>query len=126
MSREVAIIGCGPAGLLAAHAAVLCDYAPTVLAARVEPSPTAPAVFIHRPIPDLCSAEPDAVVRFVKRGTSHGYAQKVYGDPEHPTSWEKFGAEAMPAWALAPVYGELWHLYSGAVRPRSAGPSSWT
>lgn len=122
--RSIAIIGCGPAGLLAAHAAVLGDLDPHMYSAEVKPSPNAKAVFLHRPIPDISSRTPDGLISFEKRGTAEGYAQKVYGSRDAPTSWGKFRAGAVPAWALAPAYEALWHLYRGTVRELVADPAS--
>lgn len=114
--REVAIIGCGPAGLLAAHAVTLAGLEPVVFSKDAEPSPRAAATFLHRAIPELTRDFPDDYIRFIKRGDAHGYAQKVYGDPEAPTSWAKFGEQAQPAWQLSPVYADLWDRYGGEVR----------
>jgi len=123
VSREVAIIGCGPAGLLAAHAAVLADYHPVIYSLRAERSPIPPAVMIHAAIPEVSESEPDARVMFTKLGDGHGYAAKVYGDPEHPTSWEKFTDGSRAAWALAPIYGRLWHLYRDLVKECEITPA---
>lgn len=123
---EVAIIGCGPAGMLAAHAVVRAGHTPVIFSKTVERSPHARAVFLHHAIPDLTADEPDGQILFHKVGNGHGYAQKVYGDPEAPTSWEKFDAGHIDAWALAPVYADLWCRYSGMVKQMEAGPDEIT
>lgn len=123
MTREVAIIGCGPAGLLAAHAAVLADYQPVIFSKSAEPSPTARATFLHRAIPDITAAQPDGVIKLKKVGTESGYARKVYGDPFRRTSWSRFVSNAyQPAWALAPAYETLWRLYGGTVQEAEIDP----
>jgi hypothetical protein len=116
MTKEVAIIGCGPAGLLAAHAAELQGFEPVIYSKEVRKSPHANATYLHAAIPELTSESPDANIRFAKVGDGSGYAAKVYGEADRPTSWEKFDEGCHPAWALAPVYGDLWSLYRGSVK----------
>jgi hypothetical protein len=122
MSDRVAIIGCGPAGLLAAHAAVLKGFDPVIYAPKVKPSPTPPAVFIHKPIIGVSDEEPDAMVKIKRVGFADGYAQKAYGDSRHPTSFDRLPC-AMPAWAFAPIYERLWGMYHGLVREDEVMPS---
>jgi hypothetical protein len=114
---EVAVIGCGPAGLLAAHAVALEGHTPVVFSKEAIKSPNARATFLQAPIPDLTSQEPDSTVRIGTIGSAEGYAQKVYGDPSRRTSWSRYSQEReRGAWALAPVYADLWDLYQGSVR----------
>jgi hypothetical protein len=114
---EVAVIGCGPAGLLAAHAVALEGHTPVVFSKEAIKSPNARATFLQAPIPDLTSQEPDSTVRIGTIGSAEGYAQKVYGDPSRRTSWSRYSQEReRGAWALAPVYDDLWDLYQGSVR----------
>jgi threonine dehydrogenase-like Zn-dependent dehydrogenase len=120
MSREVAIIGCGPAGLLAAHAAVLADYSPVIYSKEANPSPIHPAVYLHQAIPDV-SGEAD-VMTIAKWGSARGYAERVYGDPDRPVSFAFLATGGHDAWPLAPIYKHLWRLYSGAVREAEIGP----
>lgn len=118
MTTDVAVLGCGPAGLLAAHAAVLAGREPLIWAPGGTPSPPAPGVFLHRSIPVLSPAKPDAMVYFRKIGSEAVYARKVYGKVV-PTSWTKFDNGPCPAWALGPVYQTLWELYGDLVQPRT-------
>lgn len=113
---DVIVIGCGPAGLLAAHEVVLSGKVPTILSREVQPSPHAKAVFLHEPVAGISDKEPDARVVLRKVGAGHGYAAKVYGDPEAPTSWERFLEGHIDAWALKPIYGRLWELLHPFVR----------
>lgn len=123
----VAVLGSGPSGLLAAHAVALAGREPVLISAPAQDgevlrSMIGPATYLHKPIPDLTSAEPDAMIRFIKKGTAGGYALKVYGDRKHPTSWSKFEEGEEPAWDLSPVYDELWRRYSSRIIPMSVGP----
>lgn len=120
---KVAIVGCGPAGLLAAHAAVLADCQPIIYANRVEPSPNARGVYLHSPIPEITGRSPDGVIQFRRVGRREGYAAKVYGDPSARTSWERFNGQ-FPAWSIEPAYKRLWNLYGGLVEGWMADPVS--
>jgi hypothetical protein len=114
---DIGIIGCGPAGLLAAHAAVQAGYEPTLFAPGATPSPPAPGVFLHMAIPELADpARPDDNVTFRKLGRESVYARKVYGCVT-ATSWRKFTNGSYPAWALDPLYRQLWQLYGDLVQP---------
>lgn len=118
----VVILGAGPAGLLAAHAVVLAGGEPVIFSAPGEDgtpvkSELSGAIFLHEPIPDLTSANPDGLIRFVKVGTREGYALKVYGSRFAPCSWDRFDEGERVAWALQPVYEDLWDRYSGNIVP---------
>lgn len=115
---EVAIIGCGPAGLLAAHAVTQVGHKPVLFSDRARPSPVHGGVYLHRAIPGIHKqdARPDGWVMFQKQGTAEGYATKVYGHPQAPTSWLRLRAGRHPAWALAPAYEQLWGAYGAAVQ----------
>ena len=122
MTDTVAIIGCGPAGLLAAYASERRGWEPVVFSASVRPSPDAKATFLHSSIPGLTSDRPDAHMKLAKVGTAGGYARKAYGDDRRSTSWERFQQGTIRAWDLAPVYAELWRRYRGRVNLMIAGP----
>lgn len=120
--NQAAVIGCGPAGLLAAHALALADIQPVIFAVKAEPSPNARGVYLHRSIPEVTSREPDGVVRFRRIGWRAGYAAKVYGDPNARTSWERFNGQ-FPAWSVEPAYKRLWREYGSEVREQEVTPN---
>jgi hypothetical protein len=120
---NVAIIGSGPSGLLAAHAASLYGHIPSIFSKTKEPSPHAAATFLHRSIPDLTDGRPDSSIKISKLGSERVYAEKVYGDPERKTSWAKFRDGYHDAWALAPAYEDLWGMYSGAITELEITPT---
>src|SRR4051794_36471109 len=111
---DVAVLGCGPAGLLSAHAAILggCDV---LVYSIKQKSPMNGAQYLHSPIPELTSQDPDAIIRYAKVGTRAGYATKVYGHPEAPCSWDKFEEGPRPAWSLSDSYEELWSRYGDLI-----------
>jgi hypothetical protein len=123
----IAVLGAGPSGLLAAHAIALAGRTPVVISApgpdgAPVKSQIGPATYLHKAIPDLTGAEPDAMIRFVKLGTSRGYALKVYGSTGHSTSWSKFEEGEKPAWDLAKAYDSLWERYAESIVPMSITP----
>lgn len=120
--ETVAILGAGPAGLLAAHAVALAGRQPVIFSradrfGTIQKSPIAGATYLHTAIPDLTSADPDGVIRFVKVGTREGYAFKLYGSRFAPCSWDKFSEGPHPAWALQPAYDDLWKRYHSCLIP---------
>jgi len=108
--NEVAILGAGPSGLMAALAAQELGYTPTIYSRKVK-SQIYAAMFLHRSLPWVTNSIPDFLVKIVKEGTAEGYAEKVYGDPEHPVSWDKFEEGEVAAWDLRKTYDRLWNLF---------------
>jgi hypothetical protein len=112
---RVAILGCGPSGLLATHAAAMLGHDPTVYSIAVQ-SEIHGAQYLHRSIPEITSEEPDARLMFRKWGFQRVYAVKLYGSPHTETSWTKFEAEhEYPAWNMSQAYDRLWKLYEGSI-----------
>lgn len=106
---KVAVLGCGPAGLLAAQGAAEAGADVTIFSKKVK-SPIFGAQFIHREVPGLRIKPSD--VHMLKRGTAEGYAKKVYGDPEHPTSWDSYEhGQILAAWPMIGVYDRLWRIW---------------
>lgn len=107
---NVAILGCGPAGLLAAHAAALKGHAVDVFS-RKQKTIMPGAMYVHQAIAGLGPVTADALIRFRKEGTAEGYATKVYGDAAAPTSWESFPSGLQMAWDMRAMYDKLWEMY---------------
>lgn len=106
---QVTVLGCGPAGLLAAQGAKDAGAQVTIVSNKVK-SRISGAQFIHLEIPDLGVEESE--VHIIKRGTAENYAKKVYDDPAHMTSWENYAnGEIIPAWSMADVYDALWDIW---------------
>jgi hypothetical protein len=113
---NVLILGCGPAGLLAAYAVERAGGSPAIMSRKVK-SELPGAQYLHEAIPGLCdAAEPDGVIRTIQRGTAEGYAAKVYGNPNQPTSWVRDADDReQPAWDLRAVYALLWDRYQARI-----------
>jgi hypothetical protein len=114
---KVAVLGCGPAGLLAAHAAHERGAEVHIFSLKKR-SPIGGAQYIHYPIPGITQDEPDSQVVYVKQGTRAGYATKVYGDPHAPVSWDNYDEGSHPIWNMQRIYDQLWRRYEALVHPR--------
>jgi hypothetical protein len=107
---RIAILGNGPAGLIAAHTLLtsvdgLGKDDIDIFDIKSEPSSIGGAQYLHRSIlePD---SQPDGYVSFVQIGSPSIYARKVYGSPHVPTSWDHYSGD-VPAWSLASQYERL-------------------
>jgi hypothetical protein len=105
---RVAVLGCGPAGLLAAEAAWWAGAEVAVFSQERAMSPHGGAQYLHKPIEGVTEEEPDGAVRFIKVGTREGYAEKVYGDAKAKVSWDLFDEATVPAWSMRGAYTRLW------------------
>lgn len=114
---HVLILGCGPAGLLAAHAATQTGSDPVILS-RKEKSALSGTQFLHEAIPGLTDGEPDGTIRYVVRGDPAEYARKVYGAPEMSPSVsfnDVYDGKEQHAWSLAKAYNALWSRYENRI-----------
>lgn len=116
MAGDVLILGCGPAGLLAAYAVEQLGGEPDIVSFKRK-SVFQGAQYLHVPISGLTNG-PDGHIRTYKRGTKEGYAKKVYGDPDAPCSWDLQPADRQ-AWDLRAVYDKLWDRYESRIIDRS-------
>lgn len=110
---KIAILGCGPAGMLAAHAAREHDV--TVYSAEAKPSLIYGAQYIHESIPGLTDESTWEEVAFAKIGDAEGYASKVYGNFGASTSWELFDG-TVRAYPMLDVYQKAWLKYSKHIK----------
>lgn len=110
--ERVLILGCGPSGLLAAHAVERLGGEPVIMSVKRK-SPLLGAQYLHVEIPDL-TGEPDGVVRTVWEGTREGYAAKVYGSTGYATSW-RLATPEREVWSLRRIYDILWDRYQDGV-----------
>lgn len=114
---KVVILGCGPSGLLAAHAAVRlgCQI---VIVSNKRKSALHGCQYLHEPIPDIQDAMEFSMVDYQLVGTADEYAKKVYGTTRLPTlsSPQLYHGER-PAWNLRAAYDALWERYEEAILP---------
>jgi hypothetical protein len=120
--KGIAILGTGPAGLMAAHAVSLSGRPFSLFTlpgkdGAAHPSRIGGAQFIHKAIPTLVNESiPDFHVTYDLRGTEEEYRRKVYGDNPH-VSFVSYGnvtdGEVQPAWNLHKIYGTMWDVIAG-------------
>lgn len=115
---RIAILGCGPAGLIAAHAAVgFTEVNEDIdIFSRKVKSLMPGAQYLHERIPGVTPYEPDGYLQFIKLGDGAGYAEKVYGNRNAPVSWDKYEEGHFPAWSLAETYDKLWGAWEPCIQ----------
>lgn len=106
---NVLILGCGPAGLMAAHAAFIEGHNP-VIVSKARKSYLFGAQYLHQPIPGATDNAP-IQVDYRLQGTSDEYRVKVYG----PNSRVDVSPDTLigkhDAWDIRSTYDHLWHFY---------------
>lgn len=111
---NILILGCGPAGLMAAHAAVL-EGNDVVIASNKRKSHLFGCQYLHAPIPGMTD-QPAVTVEYRLQGDVDGYREKVYG----PGSSVDVSPETLrgfhPAWDIRSTYDNLWDAYSEYVQ----------
>jgi hypothetical protein len=119
MGQRVAILGCGPAGLLAAHAATLLKCEVTIFSHRVK-SDMRGAQYMHKPIPGLNLDNPVKLSYVMQGGTVDEYRRKVYGDASEDllVSPEQFSGY-QEAWSIRQAYNQLWTKYNRLIVDRN-------
>lgn len=119
---RVLILGCGPAGMIAASAADDEGAEIYIASKRARKSLLLGAQYLHQRIPNTHAPQFEIDYRLV--GTIDGYRSKVYnGEDDISVSPDALLGKA-PAWDIRATYDELWHDYSGAVEHLNASPDS--
>ena len=108
----VAVIGCGPAGLAAAHAAIGLGAEVTIIAPISEgQTPQRGPLVLQRPIPGITTDHPDGYIRqIVIGGDILKYRYKLYGDININIQGDML-REGYHAWSHTRTYDELWRRY---------------
>lgn len=120
--KAVAILGTGPAGLMAAQAAALHGVPFSIFGlpdakGHAVKSKIGGAQYVHTAVPTVSDENhPDMAIVYRKVGTSEGYQAKVYGDEPVPfVSWDRMVFdEPIPAWSLHDIYDRLWNGICGS------------
>lgn len=120
---RVAVLGCGPAGLVAAHAATMAGCDVTVYS-RKRKSEMFGAQYLHAPIPGMTDNAP-VLVQVELIGTHEQYRDKVYGD--NAAEVNSVSTEDLPhphdAWNIRHTYDNLWTAYHDIIRDYDVGSS---
>lgn len=102
---RVAVLGCGPAGMMAAWAAKQ-NGADVTIFAPGKKSVLGGAQYLHDEIPGI-EINP-MILDYKKFGTVQGYATKVYGSPKASCSWREFTPGKTTAYPLSDAYDAAW------------------
>lgn len=119
--RRVAILGCGPAGLFAAHAFREAGWRISILS-RKRRSEMFGAQYLHAEIPGLPAFS--ANLQYTLNGTVEGYAKKVYGGtipPEAVSPAHLLGLSTI--WDIRAAYYGAWDRYAAAITSMQVDPS---
>lgn len=111
--KSVAILGCGPAGLLVAHAAEMSGWDFRIYSRKMK-SKLFGAQYLHQPIPNLECGAPK-LVQYSLRGTPEDYRRKVYGNDWDGTVSPEDYQEAHAAWDIRLAYDHLWREYEAEI-----------
>jgi hypothetical protein len=104
---RVIVLGCGPAGLVAAHAAISLGFEVVIVSNRAEPSPLHGCQYLHHPIPGY-EHVPHVRVSYTLNGTPEQYRKKVYGHNwTGKVSPEDYEGEH-DAWDIRETYRLMW------------------
>lgn len=119
---NVAILGCGPAGLMATHAVALSNKASNITVfSKKRKSPLYGAQYLHAPIPGVPCGDPTKI-EYSLVGEAKGYRDKVYGNFwRGEVSPEVLRTEHM-AWDIRRAYAALWDMYEPAIEDVEVRP----
>lgn len=106
---NILILGCGPAGLMAAHAAAMWGHDIKIVS-RKRKSEMYGAQYLHREIPDLDCGRP-ALIDYVLQGTADGYRRKVYGPNYTGSVSVEDLEERHTGFNIRKAYDDLWDMY---------------
>lgn len=118
---RIVILGCGPAGLLAAHAASFTDAKVFILSRKAR-SELFGCQYLHGPIPGLDLRT--TTIDYQLRGEVHRYQEKVYGQGPVPggvSPGQLTGSH--PAWDIRQAYDLLWDRFENNILEQEVVPS---
>lgn len=118
----VTVIGCGPAGLAAAHAAAGLGADVRIIGPKVM-TPQRGPILLQRPLPGISTDHPKAYIKQVVIGGSIlDYRLKLYGDVNIGINGDIL-EDGYHAWPIPPAYDRLWYLYSDFIEDREVKPA---
>lgn len=110
--KKVAVLGCGPTGLIAAQAAFSTGAKVKIFSAKNH-STIYGAQYLHEPIPGLFLKQ--FKVDYQMWGRPEDYREKVYGDKWDGTVSPEDFPEAHNAWDLREAYYQLWGKWEESI-----------
>lgn len=113
---KIVVLGCGPSGLMAVHAAVKEGH-DVLIFSKARKSEMYGAQYLHRHIPGLPGEA--HMINYEMRGTADQYRNKVYGSDYRGTvSPEELEGHHM-GWDIRAAYDELWAVYGPYVQDQT-------
>lgn len=123
--KSVVVIGAGPAGLAAAHAAAGLDCLTAILAPR-RMTPQRGPIMLHRPIPGINTEQPSGYVRqLVIGGSVLDYRLKLYGDVNIAINGDIL-EPGFHTWPVPEAYAAMWDLYQHKIIDCEVSPDNLT
>lgn len=116
---KVLVFGCGPAGLMAAHAAALDGADVLIMSKQARKSFMRGAQYLHAPIP-MASQSAPFTIKYHLLGDVSAYRRKVYGGAWDGTVSPEDLEETHEAWDIREAYDWLWDTYGRYVLPFDA------
>jgi hypothetical protein len=107
--EHIVILGCGPAGIFAAHAAKTAGVKFSIYS-RKRRSEMFGAQYLHEPIPGLSQTAPREI-GYSLMGTAEQYAAKVYGDERPPFVSPDSLVGRHKGWDIREAYYRGWEAY---------------
>lgn len=118
---NVVVIGCGPAGLAAAHAVVGLGCDVRIIGPKHK-TPQRGPIMLHRPIPGINTEQPDGYVRqLVIGGSILDYRLKLYGDVNISISGDILDP-GFHTWEVPQAYSRMWDKYEHLIEDRLVEP----
>lgn len=120
---KVVVLGSGPAGLFAVHAAHQTGAEVRIISLG-QKSPLYGAQYLHKPIPGVeGSGDRESItVSYQLRGTPDDYKRKVYGQLWDGTVSPEDLNEEHQAWDIRATYDTLWDRWGHSVLPAKMDP----
>lgn len=112
---KVVVLGCGPSGLVAAHAAYSQGFDVMVMSAQKRPSHLWGCQYLHAPIPGITPLDRHVRVNYTLIGTMQQYREKVYGQEYDGTVSPGDLEQNHDAWDLRSSYERLWGRWGNLV-----------
>jgi hypothetical protein len=108
--KRAAVLGCGPAGLFAAHALAQDNWDVTIFSKKRR-SEMFGAQYLHAPIPGLTVGR-SREVHYRLNGTVDAYREKVYGRRSGISVSLEALTSRHPAWDIREAYAAAWSVYA--------------
>lgn len=121
--RRAAVLGCGPAGLFAAHGLVEAGYTVWILSKKRK-SHLYGAQYLHAPVPGLTPVDADPIeITYRLEGDVEGYRQKVYGAMPVKVSPEALDMKHQ-GWDLRATYDAAWDRFQDDITHAELSPDA--